>query len=145
MSTRGNGHPTHNVCITVWITSPYTQIDRANHSVNTLHPTPNMTCFCCTDSLICITSTYSNWRVLYLPVPSLHSHCISHMSSISVNITFKDLGHRNCRNRHCFCYLTYIFISWHPPTVPPSCHGMSASGSEFVDNVEFMEGAPPAP
>ena len=51
MSTRGNGHPTHNVCIAVWITSPYTQIDRANHSVTILHPTPNMTCFCCTDSL----------------------------------------------------------------------------------------------
>lgn len=47
--------------------------------------------------------------VLYLPVPSLNSHCISHLSSISVNIAFKDLGHRNC---HCFCY---IFISSHPP------------------------------
>ena len=39
----------------------------------------------------------------------------------------------------------YLFL------IPPchyakgSCHGISASGSEFVDNVEFMEGAPPAP
>lgn len=71
MSTRGNGHPIHNVCIAVWITSPYTQIDRANHSVTILHPTPNMTCFCCTDSLNSLFvldqqwSTYSNWRQFY--------------------------------------------------------------------------------
>ena len=71
MSTRGNGHPTKNVCIAVWITSPYTQIDRANHSVTILHPTPNMTCFCCTDSLNSLFvldqqwSTYSNWRQFY--------------------------------------------------------------------------------